>query len=85
MFADHFIDQEISKKPEYYEGYTKESIQEAKDEVLAMESERYQHFAENINRVFIYGEEPAECIENAARLMAKMSAIRNANPSASLR
>lgn len=76
MFAEHFIEQEISKKPEYYNGITDPGLQQAKEDVLSEELERYQFYTQRINQVIVHGEEPTECKERAANLAAEMAAIR---------
>lgn len=79
MFAEHFIEQEIEKKQGYYAGETDAKILQKQNDVLAGELERYQRLMEHVNEVFIYGEEPAECKERAARLQTEMAAIREQN------
>jgi len=40
MFADKFYEEDIEKKPEYYQGITDPDIQAARDEVIAADIER---------------------------------------------
>ena len=44
LFADQFIQEEMEKKAEFYDGKTDEKIQAAKDNVLELERERYEKF-----------------------------------------
>ncbi|MBI5841455.1 MAG: hypothetical protein HZB19_15260 [Chloroflexi bacterium] len=76
MFADFFIEQEIQRKAEYYDGITDGGLQQAREEVLAHELERFEFFKANVNKVFIYADEPNECKEKAARLRVEMLAIQ---------
>jgi hypothetical protein len=72
LFADFFIQQEVERKPAYYNGITDEALQSKKDEVASLELERYRNYLAHIDEVIIYAEEPEECRIKAERLRAEM-------------
>lgn len=48
MFADFFMQQEIEKKPDYYNGITDAKIKQAQDEVLLREWRAYNDYLTRI-------------------------------------
>jgi hypothetical protein len=74
LFADFFIQQEIDKNPDFYNGITDEVFIRQRDEVLEYEVRRFEFLKSNIEKIIIYGEEPKECKETATRLQAEMLA-----------
>ena len=77
MFADFFMQQEIEKKPNYYNGITDAKIKQAQDEVLRREWRAYNDYLTRIDKVIIYADEPPECKERSEQLRAEMEAIRH--------
>ena len=76
MFADFFIDQEMEKKPDYYNGITDERLKQAHDAVLKSEWERYYRLINRPGEVIVYADEPQECKDKSARLKTEMTAIQ---------
>lgn len=74
LFADFFIQQAIDAKPDFYNGITDEVFIKRRDEVLEYEAKRFKFLKSNVEKIIIYGEEPKECKETAARLRAEMLA-----------
>jgi hypothetical protein len=74
LFADFFIQQAIDAKPDFYNGITGEAYIKARNEVLEMEAKRFEFLKNNIGKIIVYGEEPIECKERAARLRAEVLA-----------
>jgi hypothetical protein len=55
LFAKQFIDEEIARKPDYYiEGVS--PADEARNEVLDRERERFERFTAQPNKLFVYGD-----------------------------
>jgi hypothetical protein len=76
LFADFFIQQEIKRKPDYYNGITDAELQQKKDDVAASELERYLDYISRIDLVIVYAPEPQECRERSERIRAEMAAIQ---------
>lgn len=76
MFAEQFIEEELTKKPDYYNGITDAHLQTAKDDTLAREWARYYDLISRIDQVVIYAQEPQVCKDQAARLRAEMLDIQ---------
>lgn len=72
MFSEQFLDEELKRKPDYYNGITEESLQIAKDNVLKSEKERYEFFLENIDMVIIHAQEPEACKERSRKLLEEI-------------
>lgn len=76
MFADHFIAQEVSRKPDYYNGVTDPELERQKVETLAQELERYEELISRPGVLVVYGQEPQECREKSARLHAEIAELQ---------
>jgi hypothetical protein len=48
LFADQLVDAEMKKKPDYYEGKTDPEIQNAKDQVIEAEKERFEKYMDQV-------------------------------------
>jgi hypothetical protein len=76
LFAEFFIQQELERKPDYYNGITDAALQQKKDDVSASELERYLDYISRIDQVIVYAPEPTECQERSELLRAEMNAIQ---------
>lgn len=76
MFAEHFIEQALEQKPEFYSGITDPQLQTARDKVLENEWERYYVLMSRPGEVIVYADEPRECRDRAAHLLEQIRVIR---------
>lgn len=61
LFAGQLVEQEMAKKPDYYEGVTDPKLLADAEAVRAFYSERYQRLVASKGKLVIYAQEPAEC------------------------
>ena len=76
MFADHFIDAELARKPNYYDGITDPQIEERKKSQIESEWETWLELWSRPNLLVIYGQEPEACRLKAEELRRETQAIR---------
>ncbi len=77
MFAEFFIEQEVAKKPDYYDGITDDQITKNREEALEYHARRIAFFRTRIGMVIVHGQEPQECKEVAQRLQDDLSGCRS--------
>jgi hypothetical protein len=68
FFADHFIQEELEKKSDYYSGITDEKIQADLDRHSQEESSRWDYLVKNAGVFLVYAQEPPESKIHAQNL-----------------
>lgn len=68
FFYDHFIQEEISRKADYYNGITDEKLARDQKEYLDYYQTRWQMLLENVGVLLVYSQEPPESKIYAASL-----------------
>jgi hypothetical protein len=77
MFAEHFVQEEISKKKSYYDGLTDPRLKDAADQANALAWARYEELMSRPGVLVVYAQEPAACKELAVRLRADVEAMKS--------
>jgi hypothetical protein len=76
LFADHFIDEQISRNPDYFAGITDAKLKAASDRAHEQEAKRYSELMARPNVLVVYAQEPEACRQRAARLRAEMDEVK---------
>lgn len=80
LLADHFLAEELRRKPTYYAGITDSKIEAERDKVLADEWVRYNDLISRPGKLVVYASEPEECKRKAEALLVEIAAIRVSHP-----
>jgi hypothetical protein len=76
MFAEHFTQAEINRKPGYYAGITDPDIEQRRTARIEEEHAEWQEFWSRPNRLVVYGQEPEACRQRAEQLWKETQAVR---------
>lgn len=76
LLADFFIQQELDRKPDYYNGVTDEILEQRREAVERWEQSRWLDCLSRVDQVLIHAPEPDECRQRAERLLAEMAHVR---------
>lgn len=80
LLADHFIAEELKRKPEYYAGITDNHIEADRNKILAEEWQRYKELLSRPGLFVIHANEPEECKLKAETLRIEMEELRKNHP-----
>jgi len=76
MLASQLIDEEMRKKPAYYQGITDEHIENARNELLERERREYEEWMSRPGLLVVYAQEPEEARLRAMALWEEMAEVR---------
>lgn len=76
LFAAFFIQQELDRKPDYYDGVTDAKLEQRRDAVENWEQSRWLDCLSRMDQVIVHAVEPDECRQRAERLLAETAHVR---------
>ncbi len=77
LLVDWYVEQQMKRKEDFYNGITDEHLQKDRDEALAREHAMLAEMLVQPNTLVIVAAEPPEATARAAQLRAEMEALRN--------
>ena len=72
LFADFFVEQELARKPDYYDGVTDARLEAERQKALAADREVFEMVLARPNELIVFGDEPPECKVRAEQLRANI-------------
>lgn len=76
MFSEHFIQEEIARKPDYYQGVTDPDIEGRRLARIQKESADYKDYFSRPNQLVVFGREPEACRRRAEQLWRETKTVR---------
>jgi hypothetical protein len=76
LFAEHFTEVELNRKPDYYDGITDPGIEQRRKARIEEEHAEWQEFWSRPNQLVVYGQEPEACRQHAEQLWQETRGIR---------
>ena len=77
LFAEHFTQVELNRKPDYYDGITNPEIEQRREARIEEEHAEWQEFWSRPNQLVVYGQEPEACRQLAEQLWQETRNIRD--------